>query len=255
MTTRTGCKLALVGLLVLAATLSASPVANASHPNSCAVGRDVKPSSYNHTWITQTWHYRIIRSSLPASSERRQNAFIARIRRGVRQWNTGQPNWCGFSRFTEFRTAFDGDSGSNGGDNSDGISTIDFTAGDPCGRDVLGCHTARRSAATYKTRAGYRYRALESDIRWRRNRPWFVRAGYRGCNNQYDLRSTAAHEVGHAVGLGDTYDDAKNNGNIMGQGAVRCDSGAGKDDPEFHRRRLGRADWIGLRDLYTFADD
>jgi hypothetical protein len=177
-------------------------------------------------------------------SRRTQERVIARIRDGMRAWNEGRTDCHRLRRFGGFNTAIVGDSGSSGANHDDSINTIDFvTPPFRCGTRLGhygACAYLRWRDETTRTRAGERYVPREVDVRFNKDRPWHVRPRRSPCVG-YDLWSTAAHEVGHVVGLGELTGE-RNNYQTMYNRSYEC---------VFRRRELGRSDWIGLTRLYT----
>lgn len=245
----------LVSSVALVVTVAVPPVARANGP--CDTGHDLRYNPDRGTWIGYTWVYRIIRNSLPAAAntDRIKDKYIARIRDGIRMWNSGDTH-CHrrFDRFYGFKTKIDPEhpyDGSSAAVQGDGTSTIDF-APNPCGKTTLdGCERGevvrgdRRDVLAPQPR----YRKIESDIRLDRESYHFTRRTT-PCEDAQDLATLAGHEVGHTVGLGDTYqnvdDPEKNYPEVMAWG----------DRPDlecrFDHRKLGRADYLGLFRLYTF---
>jgi hypothetical protein len=206
----------------------------------------------DHTWYGQTWPYHIMQKTFPAyvTTTRMQNQFVERLRDGIRVWNASM-NRCGLPLFRGFQSAYRGDSQVPepfSQDNNE--STISF-AHKPCNKSLLGCVRTRvayrrEQPYPYDTHAGFKWKAKESDVQIRRDLNWRERRSDDAapCNNETDLVGLAAHEVGHVVGLGDTYKIKpyeKNKHQIMGHLFDPCD---------FSTRRLGRADYIGLTRLY-----
>lgn len=231
--------LATSGLMALAIPQAASAQDN----NSCAAGI---PIEYNGYINTSRYNYYIIRSSLPASTRTGQDRAIARIRAGMRTWNEAR-NSCGYGRYRTFTTAFSGDSGSSYTDHSDSKSTIDFGATFDCkGSTVIACNTKRSTGRNLRMRRVIR----EADIRFRSptsNGPYFYTGvGRPRCGPEcYDLWSTAAHEVGHTVGIADHYDEVHRWQTMYG-----IIENSRQQSPT-RKRSLGRMDYVGLRYIYN----
>jgi hypothetical protein len=232
-------------LAALTALLALTGVARGDHApgNSCERGLEL---NYNGVIRTKRFDYRIIRSSLPASTARRQDRIIRAIRfGGMRPWNSGRTD-CHYEPFRVFATAFVGDSGSSYSDHNDGISTIDFGASFGCSDIAVACASQEFTGGNFRNRRV----ARATDIRFRKNDEIYWYPGARGrprCidgRDCYDLRSAAAHEVGHAVGI----DDHHGSDHFFQTMYVNIHPGRGSYPTT--ARTLGRMDYVGLKNIY-----
>lgn len=110
------------------------------------------------------------------------------IKRAAARWN-----------YAAFRFSFRGDGCSSGGQfpRYNGVNQVDWGGG-------LGSGTLARTLVTYERSSG---NALECDIRFNADQPWYVGSG--GVpDGRFDLYSVALHELGHCLGLG-------HNGGVM----------------------------------------
>ncbi|GAA0966230.1 matrixin family metalloprotease [Frigoribacterium faeni] len=113
--------------------------------------------------------------------------------------------------------------------NSDGRNTVGYKAL-PAG--VLGLTCVLYTPA----------RAIEADIAFTTKESFYVWSGTGACKpGQYDLRTTAAHEFGHALGLGHT---GANSGQIMQPSIGSCD---------FSTRLKGSGDAAAMAKLYPLG--
>lgn len=250
---------ALIAGLVGTGPVIDAAVADSHHkgpgPHACEKGRD--KDYLDHTWFNKTMHFYVIRSSLPpqANTVRKQDRYIQRIRDAAHRWDIGD-SWCDDDIFGGFNSSYEGDEGYSAANFTDETSAIDFADGRCLGGLVhaLACaHTESDEDVVYDTRAGEKESAISTDIRFRRTFSWF--AGKRRywpppnkpCPGR-DLLGVAMHEMGHAVGADDLYDNDpatdpdKHDGQVMGSDGPLC---------TYRRRFLGRADKIMLKELYT----
>jgi hypothetical protein len=240
--------LGLIPALMIALTLPTAARADHAPGNSCERGL---PLDYNGLIRTTRYDYFIIRSTLPASTRRGQDRIIRAIRfGGMRAWNTGRTD-CHYPPFKVFTTAMAGDGGSSYTDHNDGRSTIDF--GPDFGEDS--CSDMANACASHEfTGSNFRNRrvAEATDIRFRegddihfypgaRTRPRCPEPTDIAC---YDLRSTAAHEVGHAVGIADHETDEHRYQTMYAFGIP------GRGINPTRKRTLGRMDYVGLKNIY-----
>jgi hypothetical protein len=251
---------ATVVTVLLAVVCAASP-SYAYHDGpgykACERGRD--KDFLDHTWYGQTMNYYVIRSSFPpqANTVRKQNRVLQRVKEAAARWGHGS-NWCDKDNFYGFKSHFVDDKGEVEGqssnNHSDRYSTIDFADGKCFGLDTLGCATTRSEHPVRQMKAGRLESAIASDIRFRRSADYYfgkrryAPTGTAKCPGT-DFFTLAMHEMGHAVGEDDLYDDdpasetpGENRGQVMGGASEEC---------LYHRRYLGRADYIMLRELYT----
>jgi Matrixin len=120
----------------------------------------------------------------------------------------------------------------------DGINCVDDD--NPDGFVVKGCTKVEDYGYLISTGEGLKYKAKSADIEFRLIHPWWSRKRHkRGCDNQTDLWSMAAHEVGHVVGLDDSL-ESSNFWQTMYKVTEAC---------QFRKRNLAHSDWIGLRDI------
>jgi hypothetical protein len=246
-------RVAVGGALLACLFSDQSAPARASHApgSSCQVGRDLIYDG--HTWFDfggRDMEYRIIKNSFPAEFDttREKARVMLRIFDAERTWTQGI-NDCHYRRLEGFEARFVADFGTDGSNHTDGESTIDFAPGTQCppvDDDILACTTVEyRLQGTRTVKAGTMRVPREADIRFSSDYSWHINVGSRTCDAdefEYDLRSLATHEFGHAVGLDDLENEPLNGWQTM----------YGNFDPcEYHPRELGRSDWIGLRNLYT----
>lgn len=172
--------------------------------------------------------YRVHRDSLPAGAKSRR-----RIVGGHNVWNKTGDN-CGLRDRTDFTMVFDGMTGQPAAVR-DGRDTVDFG---PLSGDFAGCSGGVGCAATLRNSQG---NAVEVDIRFAANPPggsWYSGIGNPPAD-RYDLKSTAAHEAGHKLGLDHV---ARRTDQTM---CSPCAQLGVK-----YRRTLGRGDVLGLRRIY-----
>jgi hypothetical protein len=237
-----------VAALMLTMEFALSPEASARNApgNSCAVGL---PLEYDGNIQTSRFNYRITRSSLPASTTRGQNQYIARIRDGMRTWNEGRTD-CHYPKFDIFRTAFVGDSGSSAANHDDGINTVDFGRDTDCRRSrrgslIIACTVVEPSGDNFRGRVVNE----EADIRFLRRDGlgWSRRAVRPRCpeaNRCYDLWGSTAHEVGHVVGIDDHFGSEHQYQTMYHLLEEASNAWPTRD------RTLGRMDYVGYKNIY-----
>jgi hypothetical protein len=213
----------------------------ADDDTSCQTGAELNYET--HAWGGTPWRYYIDRSSFPIvfDTVRKRDRVQERIRDGIRAWNGGR-NSCGYRRLTGFPTAMQGTTNPGGSDVD--TSVIDFVENITCVDDdnpegfiVKGCTTVETYDYVIVTEPGLKLKARSADIEFRRIYPWWPRRRHRGCTNQTDIWSMAAHEVGHVVGVDDSL-ATSNAWQTMYKFTEDC---------EFRKRNLGRSDWLGLK--------
>lgn len=249
----------LAGAVLAVLALAAPEPAHAKHApgNSCAVGLPIK---YNGYIRYERYDYRIIRSSLPANTRRREERHIASIRNGMRSWNEGK-NDCHYPPYRSFRTAYVGDSGSSYDDHEDGISTVDFGSTFDCSAMAIACASTEPSARNI--RGKIISEAVDIRFRKRSGLRWYPGVGFPssrkcgGLEQCYDLWSASAHEVGHVVGLSDHA--VKRGPNDQTTDRYRWQNMFYRLDlassPFPNRKRtLGRLDYVGMKNLYEGLD-
>jgi hypothetical protein len=210
----------------------------ADDDTSCRVGAELNYSS--HAWAGTPWRYYIDRSTFPIvfDTVRKRDRLQERIRDGIRTWNEGR-NSCHYRRLTGFTTAMQGTA--DPGERDEETSVVNFVGEPDCevpqGRLVLGCTLVEEFDYTVVTGVGLKLKARSADVELRRVHPWWPRRRTRGCTNETDMWALSAHEVGHVVGLDDSYADTNTWQTMYGF----------TEDCEFRKRTLGRSDWLGLK--------
>jgi len=180
------------------------------------------------------WHYR------HGGSPVGKNAAINAFKHGA-QAVPKQRNSCSMSDQSNATHRYEGETSTRPNIGKDGSNVF---CKSPDGENVVGWGglpdgTLAVTCSWASDDGSSTYRIIEADQRYdTSNRSWFTgNAVPNDCSGRFSLRAVATHEFGHAYGLGHTPNACKQ---VMADSASACTS----------RRKFGRGDVRGVRDLY-----
>lgn len=147
-----------------------------------------KGIGFNWSWWGRSYGYYVRTSTVPGGDSGRQS-----IQGGHHSWNN-TVNGCGLGDQANITMSYAGSTTRSVTNGPDGYNVVDFGS-----VTTIGCAGAIACTWSY---FHPNYGIFESDVRFSSSGVTWSNSG---ASNGIDIRSVAAHETGHTIGLGDVY--------------------------------------------------